>query len=58
MFIGKYAEYIYKAQPANLEPITGERVKETCVDANKTVSGMDGWEPAELALLPDSAFEG
>ena len=56
-FLNKYQEQIFKSEEVELEDITAEQLKESCVGARKSVGGLDNWTPADFALLSDGAFQ-
>ena len=40
-------------EEAKVEEITAELVHEAMISSGKTAGGMDGWQPAELALVSE-----
>ena len=50
-FKTKYKECIYTAPEFKVQEITEEIVHEAMTGSGKSVGGMDGWQPAELALI-------
>ena len=52
-FKEKYKHVIYRMEEANVEEITVDLIHETMISSGKTAGGMDGWQPAELALVSE-----
>ena len=56
-FFTKYGEFIFRlVKPCELEPLTGDDLKFTCVHGKNSSAGMDQWAPEDLALISDQAF--
>ena len=55
-FIKKHAASIYTDVEFQLDPMTGPELKAECIHARKSAGGLDHFEPADFALLSDSAF--
>ena len=53
--LGIYGKYTHKAPPISLPPITAAQVEAAFKNAPKNAGGMDGWTPAEQALLSPKA---
>ena len=51
-FVNEYKEYTFKHEEMEWEPITGEQVVEECTECSHSAHGPDGFEPAEMTLLP------
>ena len=47
----KYKDRIYVAPEFKVQEITDELVHEAMTGSGKSAGGMDGWQPAELALI-------
>ena len=50
-FVKKHAKRIHRGKEYEPAPIIGQLVYEAYCGASKSVGGLDGWEPAELALF-------
>ena len=50
-FKTKYKGRIYAAPEFKVQEITEELVHEAMTGSGKSAGGMDGWQPAELALI-------
>ena len=51
-----YQEHIYHGDQHEVPELTGEALKQACVHAQSSATGMDLWGPLEFALLSDVAF--
>ena len=57
MLMHKYADYLYKAPEYQCDPITLQELQEECTSCRCSAPGPDGFEPAEMALLPMNAYK-
>ena len=53
----KYATFIYHAEQAQIEDLTGEELRQVAMAGAESASGMDQWAPADLKLLSPLAFQ-
>ena len=56
-YMEKYSQYIFKAEEASMEALTGKDLQNVVVAGAESACGMDQWTPAELKLLSPLAFE-
>ena len=56
-YLGKYGHLICKQAEYKLEAIQWERFKEVCLHGKQSAGGLDGFEPADFALLSDLAYQ-
>lgn len=56
-FMAKYSQRVFKDQRFDLQPITAERVNNVCRRVPHTAGGMNGWDPADLSILSDLAYD-
>ena len=47
----KYKKTLYERKEFELSDLTTQEVFDGLTSAGKTAGGMDGWQPAELALV-------
>ena len=52
-----YKKFIYRANEASMEALTGSDLQKVAVAAEETSAGMDQWAPGDLKLLSPLAFE-
>ena len=57
MFVNKYSPYIFRANEGQLYAIAAEQVKWACLACAHSAAGPDAWEPAEMAILSDDAYQ-
>ena len=50
-YMKEYKQFIFKADEATIEEITGEGLAETLQSIAETAVGLDQWTPADLKLL-------
>ncbi len=56
--MSKYSNEIFRAaQTFELDKITGQRLKQTCMQGKSTAAGLDGWDLADWKCLSDYSFE-
>ena len=50
-FVIKYKDSIFRSKPMDIGDITGEERMAECLGCAHSAAGIDGWEPAEMAML-------
>ena len=56
-FVNVYDDYLRKAPQHEIQDLTGQDIKEACQHCRKSAGGMDGWYPADLAMLGGKAYQ-
>lgn len=58
IFLGKYAAHIDKtsSDTIEVEDLTGEALKDSCINGSFTVGGLDGLTPKMFSILSDRMY--
>ena len=49
--------FFYKSPEIECEPVKAEDLMDECQNCRRSAAGPDGFEPAEMAMLPWEAYE-
>ena len=55
--MGEYQQHVYRGEEQANPLLTATDMKEACSKAGKSAAGPDGYEPGEMALLSDWAYQ-
>ena len=56
-YLAKYEEFVHRAPKYKVAPISAEDLMYEWRECSKSAPGPDGFEPAEMALLPKEAYQ-